>query len=43
MFYLSTSITQQKCGSWSLTGWPCGGLEMAPHVNKWSTIDGAHE
>jgi len=21
----------------------CGGLEMAPHVNKWSLLDGAHE
>jgi len=21
----------------------CGGLEMAPHVNKWSPVDGAHE
>jgi len=22
---------------------PCGGLEMAPHVNKWSPLDGAYE
>jgi len=22
-------------------GW--GGREMAPHVNKWSPLDGAHE
>jgi len=21
----------------------CGGLEMAPHENKWSLLDGAHE
>jgi len=21
----------------------CGGLEMAPHENKWSPLDGAHE
>jgi len=21
----------------------CGGLEMAPHVNKWSPLDGTHE
>jgi len=21
----------------------CGGLEMAPHVNKWSPLDGAQE
>jgi len=23
-------------------GW-CGGLEMAPHENKWSRLDGAHK
>jgi len=22
---------------------PCGGLEMAPHENKWSPLYGAHE
>jgi len=21
----------------------CGGQKMAPHVNKWSPLDGAHE
>jgi len=21
----------------------CGGLEMAPHVNHWSALDGAHK
>jgi len=21
----------------------CGGLEMAPHENKWSPLDGAHK
>jgi len=21
----------------------CGGLEMVPHVNKWSLLDGAHK
>jgi len=21
----------------------CSGLEMAPHVNKWSPLDGVHE
>jgi len=26
----------------SVKSW-CGGLEMAPHVNKWSPLDGAHK
>jgi len=21
----------------------CGGRQLAPHVNKWSSLDGAHE
>jgi len=21
----------------------CGGQKMAPHINKWSPLDGAHE
>jgi len=24
------------------SGW-CGGQKMAPHVNKWSPLDGAHD
>jgi len=33
-------------GDWTsvpLSSHPCGGLEMAPHENKWSLPDGAHE
>jgi len=25
------------------SGYVCGGLEVAPHVNKWSPLDGAHK
>jgi len=32
-----------KCKhSWVVRAY-CGGLEMAPHENKWSPLDGAHE
>jgi len=26
-----------------IAAWLCGGLEMAPHLNKWSPADGAHK
>ena len=28
---------------WTVLMSPCGGLEMAPHVNNWSPVDGALE
>jgi len=34
---------EQQVRKASYCGTKCGGLEMAPHENKWSPLDGAHE
>jgi len=40
-------VTSKILNIWYLDdgciGGDCGGLEMAPHGNEWSPLDGAHE
>ena len=42
----ASTTTHWTALNWSCEqrrGGRCGGLEMAPHVNKWSPLDGAHK